>query len=68
MSDLYRQAFCIMWLLSLKNLYHLYQFVRDSQPTFLDSLQTFSMGATYIQLMLSLLTDPPKSHRYHKHI
>jgi len=46
-----------MWLLSCENLYHLYNFVRESQTTFLDSLQTFDMGATYIQLMLSLLTD-----------
>jgi len=68
MSDPYRKAFFIMWLLSLKNLYHLYHFVRDSQPTFLDSLQTFNTGAPYIQLMLSLLADSPKSHRYHKQI
>jgi len=42
--------------------------MRESQTTFLDSLQTFNMGVIYIQLMLSLLTDSPKSHRYHKHI
>jgi len=68
MSDPYRKAFFITWLLSLENLYHLYHFVRDSQPTFLDSLQTFNMGAAYIQLILSLLTDSPKSHTHHKHI
>ena len=55
------------WQVFLLEFYRVYHFLKDRR-TFLNSLQTFSTVETYRQVILLLLTGPPISYRYHRHI
>jgi hypothetical protein len=66
-SDPYSHVFCVAWQVSLLEFYRVYHFLKDKH-SFRNSIQTFSMVKTYRQVILSLLTSPSKSYRYHRHI
>jgi len=40
----------------------------EEMPHFNHGLKAFIRGETEIKLMLSPLTDPPKLHRYQRHV
>lgn len=62
----YQHIFPTVWHLSFFHLWNPPYFMGEG-PEFIAWFQIFSMAETDTVVMLLLLTDPPKSHRYYKH-
>jgi hypothetical protein len=64
----YKCVFCMTRHISLQNLYRFWSlFEGEKFHTFYNGLQSFNMTDTYKTVMINLLNDHPKLHRYREH-